>query len=542
MKLKLVSALLAGCAMCISAPAFAQTPPPAADAAPEPTEPDPSDAAADATIANAQAVDDAQAKIELMQQQIDALQTSIEQMKTAMVKTTPSWKGAPQYDDKDAGFSFKPRGALQFDAGYVGFPRGEEHRGTIAGGLNYNPLGWNSRPRRLLIGADGTLPGGFRYSVEFNLAQATVDYEDMWLAYDFKNSPLTVQAGYFYPFSSLETLTSSKFTSFMERATITDAFNMNRRLGIAFLANDKKADSWVLQAGLFNQPLNDASFTRTGWEAAVRGVYSPMLGDTRLHLGASYHHRQNNRESLGQQYRARPVTQLTDQRFIDTGTIASKGDDVVGLEVGAIHKSLHFAAEAQKVWVRGTYDAAGFTSQNGELDSNDVATGTTYNDNPSFWGGYAEVGYYLTGETRGYKGGKFDRTKVLHPFNDGGWGAFQINGRLDLVDLKDRVGGLVVAQPSGATAPGLGGNSTYVNGGRQIAYQGSLIWNPTDYVRFMAQYAHLDVTGGPRASADTILVPTTSAQTGIFPFGEPTPVNKRKYGVDTFGVRAQVDF
>jgi phosphate-selective porin OprO/OprP len=199
MKLKLVSALLAGCAMCISAPAFAQTPPPAADA-PAPADPDPSDAEADATIANAQPVDDAAAKIELMQQQIEALQASIDQMKTSMVKATPSWKGAPQYDDKDAGFSFKPRGALQFDAGYVGFPRGDEHRGTIAGGLNYNNLGWNSRPRRLLIGADGTLPGGFRYSVEFNLAQATVDYEDMWLAYDFKDSPLTVQVGYFYPF------------------------------------------------------------------------------------------------------------------------------------------------------------------------------------------------------------------------------------------------------------------------------------------------------------------------------------------------------
>ena len=208
MKLKLVSALLAGCAICISAPALAQTPPPATDAAPEPTEPDPSDAEADATIANAQAVDDASAKIELMQQQIEALQTSIEQMKTSMVKATPSWKGAPQYDDKDAGFSFKPKGLLQYDAGYVGFPDGHERRGTILGitqtgaqnvsaGLNYGNLGWNTRPRRLTIGADGTLPGGFRYSAEFNFAQATVDFEDVLLAYDFKNSPLTAQVGYF---------------------------------------------------------------------------------------------------------------------------------------------------------------------------------------------------------------------------------------------------------------------------------------------------------------------------------------------------------
>ena len=530
MKLKFAAALLAGSALCIAAPAYAQDPAAQPQDAPLPSEPDQSDAAADAQIANAQAVDEAQSKIELLQAQVDALQQAIEQVKGQMVKATPSWKGAPQWDDKEAGFSFKPRGAVQFDAGYVGFPRGNELRGTV-GGLNFGNLGWNSRARRLLIGADGTLPGGFRYSAEFNLAQGTVDYEDIWLAYDIKNSPLTIQAGYFYPFSSLETLTSSKFTSFMERAGITDAFNYNRRLGIAFLANDKKADSWVFQGGIFNQAINDTSFTRTGWEAAIRGVYSPTLGNTRLHLGASFHHRENTRESLAQQYRARPTTQLTDQRFIDTGNIASKGDDVAGLELAAIHKSLHFAGELAKVWVRHAYDATEIAALNGQTDTNDtIPSGAVpLNGNPSFWGGYAELGYYLTGETRGYKTGRFDRTKVLHPFNEGGWGAFQINGRVDYVELRDRVD----SSSSAVTAP------FYVNGGKQLAYQASLIWNPTDYIRLMAQYGHIDVTGGPRASVATLGPPPTL---GIFPVGTTTPANKRKYGVDTFGMRAQVDF
>ncbi|HEY6048878.1 MAG TPA: hypothetical protein VIV07_07525, partial [Sphingomicrobium sp.] len=171
MKLKFVAALLAGSAICIAAPAFAQPSPPQDQ--PAPNTPDPSDATADATIANAQAMDEAQAKIELLQAQVEALQASIEQIKTSMVKATPSWKGAPQFDDKDAGFSFKPKGLIQWDAGYVGFPRGNELRGTV-GGLNFGNLGWNSRGRRLTIGADGTLPGGFRYSAEFNLAQGTV--------------------------------------------------------------------------------------------------------------------------------------------------------------------------------------------------------------------------------------------------------------------------------------------------------------------------------------------------------------------------------
>lgn len=525
MRMKFLATLLAGSAISLSAPAWAQATPPAA---PEATDPDPSDAAADAVIAQAQPVDDAQAKIELLQQQVEALQASIEQIKAQQVKVVPSWKGGPQFEDKEAGFSFKPKGLIQWDAGYVGYPRGE-HRGTIAGGLNYGNLGWNSRGRRLTIGADGTLPGGFRYSAEFNLAQGSVDYEDIFLAYDLNKSPLTLQIGHIYPFSSLETMTSSKYTSFMERASITDAFNYNRRLGIALTATDKKTDSWTIQGGIFNEPINDASFQHTGWQASLRGVYSPTLGSTRLHLGANFQHREFRREAQGVQYRARPFTQITDQRFIDTGTIASKGDDVAGLELAAIHKSLHFAGEAQKVWVRGTYNAAEFAAQNSNQDSNATAVGTPYNGNPSFWGGYAELGYFLTGETRAYKGGSFGRVKVLKPFKDGGWGAFQINGRVEYVNLGDRVDGSSAA----VSAP------FYVNGGKQLGYLASLIWNPMDYVRFMAQYSHIAVTGGPRASVSLLGPPPVI---GLFPVGTTTPADKRKFDVDAVTMRAQIDF
>ena len=67
-----------------------------------------------------------------------------------------------------------------------------------------------------------------------------------------------------------------------------------------------------------------------------------------------------------------------------------------------------------------------------------------------------------------------------------------------------------------------------INGGKQIGYELSVIWNPMDYVRFMAQYAHGSYTGGPRA---TTVNPTSS-----------DPANQRHFGVDTFGVRAQLEF
>jgi len=515
MRFKFVAALLTGSALGIAAPAFAAQPAADPAAQPEPTEPDQSDAAADAAIANAGQVDEAAAKIELMQAQIDSLQNSIEQLKGSLVKATPSWKGGPQFDDKDAGFSFKPRGAIQLDAGYAGFPNGKNLNGTV-GGLGYNNLGWNSRARRLLIGADGTLPGGFRYSAEFNFAQGTVDYEDIFIAYDFKHVPLTVQVGNIYPFSSLETMTSSKFTSFMERASFTDAFSMNRRLGVGLTFVDKKTDSWILQMGLFNQPINEgANFNRTGWEADVRGVWSPAFGNTRFHIGASAHYRVNNRDAQNERLRARPLTQITDQRLVDTNAIAADSDWHAGVELAAIHKSLHFAGEFQKIWINTIKPGDTFDPNNG------TGGGALLNGNPSFWSAYGEVGFYLTGETRGYKNGRFDRTKVLHPFNEGGWGALQLNGRVELLELRDRVDS---SSPSLATP-------FYVNGGKQLAYQGSLIWNPTDYLRFMAQYSHINVTGGQRAAGlPGNVVDLTD------------PANKRKFSVDVAGIRAQVDF
>src|SRR5688572_29674170 len=146
MKLKFVAALLAGSAIAFPAPAFAQEPLP--EAQQEPTEPDQSDAAADAAIAEAAPVDDAQAKIELMEAQIEALQESLEAMKTQMTKVTPSWKGMPQWEDKDDGWSFKPRGRLQWDAGYVSNP--DDHPN---GSLITRNLGFNTRARRIRLGA-----------------------------------------------------------------------------------------------------------------------------------------------------------------------------------------------------------------------------------------------------------------------------------------------------------------------------------------------------------------------------------------------------
>ena len=62
-----------------------------------------------------------------------------------------------------------------------------------------------------------------------------------------------------------------------------------------------------------------------------------------------------------------------------------------------------------------------------------------------------------------------------------------------------------------------------------IAYcLASLIWIPEDYMRFLLQYSHADITGGPLAAT---VKPTSSK-----------PIDERSYGVDVIMTRAQIDF
>lgn len=475
-------------------------------------------AADDSAVEVAEEKPDAAAEMEFLKAQVDALQAQIEALSARTAKAEPSWKGAPQWVDT-AGWSFKPKGVIQFDAGYVSLPKkipgAVAVSGTSAGsGVNTNNLGWNTRARRLIVGAEGSIPGGFGYKFELELSQGGVNYEDMVISYQKPGSPWSITVGHQYPLSSLELLTSNRFTTFMERAGNTDALGYGRRLG-GTVAYTDPAGQWSLAAGIYSEDVANANVARTGWQASVRGYYSPVISGVQAHLGFQFQHRQAPTDAQNIRYRQRPYTQVSGERFVDTGAIAAKGDDILGGELAAIYKSFHFASEYQQVWVRSIAPGTVLGVNN--------ATGTANYalSDPKFRTGYVEVGYYLTGETRGYKGGKWDRTKVLHPITDGGIGAWQINARADFTDLNDRVGpGTVLS----------GAGMSYINGGVTKGYEASLIWLPIDYVKLMLQYAHSDISGGPSARAFSGFV--TPAPAGF----------QHKYGVDAVTLRTQLDF
>jgi phosphate-selective porin OprO and OprP len=529
-RIGLFRVLLWATAMAFTPSALAQTA--EKEAEPPADAPSPDDATV-LTVGAAEAnASQADAKTALLEAQIAGLQAQLDALKAQVGKAAPSWKGAPQFADPD-GWSFKVRGRLMLDAAYADKPDN-----FVA---NRN-LGFNTRVRRARIGVEGAVPGGFGYKAEVDSANGAVGFGDVVMTYAPANKPFSVTIGNHESLNGMEQQSSSRWSSFIERAQINDAFGNTRRLGVS--AGFKSSDNlFRVDAGLFTAHSIDASVDNDGWIGAARMTYTPFMSNGFVHMGLNYQHRefQSNNNGVASvstgapstnqfaRYRARPFLQTTDQRFVDTGNFAASGDDIFGAELYGVFKSLHLGGEAQMVKVNSYAPGSIRTG----LDAFAGGTGVTPTGNPSFWGGHFEAGYFLTGETRGYKNGLWDRTKVLNPFNKGGWGAFQVIGRYDYLDLDDNklIDGPTTTFATGATSlnvtpTGLAGRQA--RGGKQTGYLLGLTWIPVDYVRFMANYIRTSVDGGSFAAAAN---PTST-----------DPVNKRSYSTDAFALRAQIDF
>lgn len=386
--------------------------------------------------------------------------------KAAQPTTTIGWKGSPQFTSEDR--SFKVKGRIQADIGHVSTPKGLNDRG----------FGFSTEMRRIRLGGEGKLGSGFGYKLELELSDNAVDLVDTFVTWE--KGPWQVAIGNQNQFQSLDELIGDTTGSVMERAAFTDAFNFERRLGIAIQFS--KADL-LLQAGLFSDDIDALANTSDGPEGGDendsfgidgRAVYAPRIGGTQLHVGGSAHLRDLNRLADAPiRYRQRPFLHSSNSRPLATPALRVKREFHYGAELAAVRGRWHAAAETH--WLKAIGPGA---------DS-------------SFFGGYAEIGYFLTDDSRPYRNGIFAGAKPSAPLGKGGIGAVQINLRYDYLDLNDGV----------------------VRGGRQNAWFAGLVWTPIDYLRFNLNHGYLDYAGA------------------AIPAGR-----RRDYGVHVTGARMELDF
>lgn len=278
--------------------------------------------------------------------------------------------------------------------------------------------------RRLQLFAQGTIDRHLRYSVSFNLG-ADAGFGDVFV--EGREHGLNVfgyrvgqfRLGSFQEPFSFERVMSSYYTGFLERSLPVWTFTPGSNIGyMVYDTTKNKRLSWAV--GFFSWGQADESnASNSVLSVTSRVTWLPVYRDggrKLLHVGGSFSTRDPNGDT---QYRSRPEARFVDF-LVDTGQFSASRILLYGLEF---------------VGVRGPW------SFQTELIVSDV-TGMEAGD-ARFWGSYAQVSWFLTGEHKSYDTamGVFSRVVPKQSsqglFKKRPGGGLELTARISNVDLNE---------------------------------------------------------------------------------------------------------
>ena len=379
-----------------------------------------------------------------------------------------------------------------------------------AGGYDYRPNSAATIPQRLddgvnarraRIGVIGKFFGDWNYALIYDFAGSSDGFastasvggravgflpggalsgiENAYLSYTgFKpfGGKLAIEGGYIDVPYTLDEATSSNDILFLERAS-------SQVIAANIAASDFRSaagarwytDSFWIGAyatGPTAGAIHSASSTNPNGTTEQLGAAARVAGqvvngkDYSLHIGGDAeflidppHNLVTGAQTLT--LSDRPELRIDPTTLISTGALAGvSGAQVYSAEAAATYGPLFFQGEY--FW---------YNVDRGNLPGLSSV---------KFNGGYAQVSWVLTGESHTYNSAlaAYNGIVPLNPFSltGGGWGAWEIAGRISTIDLNDQL----------AAANG-------VAGGRQTVYTAGLNWYINPNVRFMFDYLFGDV-------------------------------------------------
>jgi phosphate-selective porin OprO/OprP len=355
------------------------------------------------------------------------------------------------FSSEDGAFAYWLDGRVQVD--------GALYRGS------QNKLASGTDIRRARIGAKATLYKNWHGEFDVDFADNAVEMKDMWIGYvGFPN--FVLKAGQFKEPFSIETITSSKYITFMERSYI-DNFSPDRHIG-ASVTNWGRV--WYLSGGVFGQEAGtpDATGRSEGTAVTGRAVFAPINTDKALiHFGGALSRRKPDAAAGADtntvRFRARPETDISQARFITTG------------KVRFVDHTNYYNGEIVTTYgpltVQGEYTKVSLVRLGDRPTAN-------------FDGMYASASFFLTGEHRPYlmEEGEFDR--IIPKSSRGAW---EVAARWSTMDLNDLTEGVAIK----------GGRGTNVTLG--------LNWHMNANFKWMLDYTH--VSNDANAKPDIGIAP-----------------------------------
>jgi phosphate-selective porin OprO/OprP len=415
-------------------------------------------------------------------------------------------------------FSFKIGGRIQVDS-QINWNSNGPYGTDLSNGVGF---------RRARIYTEGVMFRDYEYRFEYDWARnngGTQGITDAYLKY-IAIPHFAITVGQQNEGKSMESVMSNNYLTFIERALPNNAFieagpNSKYQIGataetwnkIAW-SNDKEhpwdtpytvrggittesvgapgpGNSSGNSQGQTNNPggtnpngtnINRNAFSGdTSYQVVGRATFAPFYKkDTGvLHTGVWGSWRDVNNQynadgtlrTGGWAYQSAPNTDVDRTNWINTGNLSSakvcavtvKGVCTSYRPVKQVNNIAMFGAE-----LAGAYGPVHLTAEYMQAQ----IAGYGYSGSDTLQGYSVQGGWFLTGENRPYdvKRGTWDRLIPNNSFIGGsGWGAFEIAGRYDLMDM----------------------NTLHINGGSINTGSLALNWYLTPRVRFMTNWVHV---------------------------------------------------
>jgi len=351
------------------------------------------------------------------------------------------WNGSSFIKDSDEGFFIKFGGRIMSD---WALNSGDSSLDAAVSGIEDG-----TRFRRVRLFSAGTIYHVVEYKLQFDFAGGDVAFKDVFIG--LKGIPFVggIRVGHQYEPAGLETITSSKVITFMERASVSTLMP-ERNTGIQAF-NKLADDRLVLAVGMFtaSNEYGDAVGNDYAWTGRVAGLPIKNEENNRLlHLGVSGSYREAEDGEF--QVKAKPENPIAPS-FLDTEIIFADTITLLGTEAAGIWGPI--SLQGEYAFVSVVSDSAG---------------------DPNFSSYYVQAAYTLTGEARGYKSAQMGGIVPKRNYDGkGGIGAFELAARYSTMDLSDE----------------------QVLGGEYSVLTLGVNWYLNPYTRVMVNYAYTDYTG-----------------------------------------------
>jgi phosphate-selective porin OprO/OprP len=290
----------------------------------------------------------------------------------------------------------------------------------------YNPIGNGTIIRRARFAAKAILWTNWYGEIDLDFSGSAVELKDAYLKYSFDSENLNIKAGNFRESFGLETNTTSRYITFIERA-LSSKLDPSRHLGIQV---NHWAKAYVLSGGVhFNivSDFEEVTYTQDankdygideGYSFTGRAVFRPIIDKEKvLHLGVagSYRTPKTNMEVPGSyRFSNRSFSSINRKKYIDTDDILDVDNTtMLGFELAGRYKGFMFQSEYKTV------------------DVNRKNNLTSMNIN----GYYIQAAYLLFGGNHNYNSADGEFTRITRGKK---YGDLELALKYDFVDANDK--------------------------------------------------------------------------------------------------------